>query len=175
MGRHVDGRDQVFREHAPQCGAHGDLFEAVDGPHEAANHLVDAGHRQGVGVVAVDAADQRRERAGRRGRKYGVDRQRDRAICRCRLYPLEARLGSFRRQRSAMLERFEFLRCIDIAEQRVVVEVDIDPLQGVVPGVDLAPAALQEIAQVFQHAASREGEHRVRLVAGGGDRDLRAG
>ena len=71
-------------------------------------------------------------------------------------------------------EARELLARIDVAEGvRLIVEGYLDDVQTRVPGVDLAPARLQEILEVRQNPAAREGEHRVRLGAGLRDREVR--
>src|SRR4030065_2068805 len=70
--------------------------------------------------------------------------------------------------------RPEFIAGIDIVKGvRLVVERHLGHAHRRIPGVDLAPAALEEKAEVFEHALAREAEHGLRLVAGPGHREVR--
>src|SRR6185503_2009184 len=64
---------------------------------------------------------------------------------------------------------------VDVAESvGLVVERDFGDLQGRIPRVDLAAAALEKSAEAGKHAFAAETEYRVRLIARARDGELSA-
>src|SRR5439155_13592162 len=75
--------------------------------------------------------------------------------------------------RSAAASLAQFIGGVDVAERfGLVVEGDLDRLECSVPGVDLAPAALEKLRQMRQDGLAHQREYRVRLVEGACDREL---
>ncbi len=221
MRRHVDRRNDVLSQNPAQGMANRHLFKAGHRLHKPPDDFIDLGGRQGVGIVPIDAADDRfkrggctgvdglgwgdwhgcgkgrcsrgdrgigASRGGRRGAiglaaggrfplsragaenlvQYGVMRGCRPCATAAPLYQrrLKAALGLLGRRRPAGFVGFQFFRCVDVAEQGVVGEVDFSHAEGGIPLVDLAPATLHELRQMVVGGASHQREHRVRLAPG---------
>src|SRR5689334_8010644 len=77
--------------------------------------------------------------------------------------------------RRGLLEGFQLVFRVDVGERvRLIVEQDLDDLEPGVPSIDLAPSTGEKFGQARQHGLAAEAEHRMWLVAGFCDSQLRS-